>query len=277
MKSGYNLAAAWHSCLLLFPKAPEGCPSARLLYRICGPLSNLFPQPVIMDNVSFLFAFGGGLASFLSPCVLPMVPVYLASLAGPEILDEQPASSRRPIFFHSLGFVLGFATVFAMMGAVVGLTGVVINPNSPVVQGVSGGLLIAFGLFMLLALKIPWLNYERRLSPSLGMTSGYLRSFVTGGVFTLAWIPCLSPILGSVLTLAWGSETVWQGTYLLLTYSLGLGLPFLLIGAAFGTITPLLKRIHRYSSMIYIASGALLIAIGMLILTGNLGWLYPQL
>lgn len=229
-----------------------------------------------MENISFLIAFGGGLASFLSPCVLPMIPVYLASLAGPEILDAQPASSRRPIFFHSLGFVLGFATVFAMMGAIVGLTGVVINPNSPTVQAIVGSLLVVFGLFMLLSLKIPWLNYERRLSPSLGKTSGYLRSFVTGGVFTLAWIPCLSPILGSVLTLAWGSETAWQGTYLLLTYSLGLGLPFLLIGAAFGTFTPLLKRIHRYSSMIYIASGALLMAIGILILTGNLDWLYPK-
>ncbi len=223
-----------------------------------------------MDNVSFLFAFGGGLASFLSPCVLPMVPVYFASLAGTEILEPQSAIGRRPLFLHSLSFVLGFATIFSVLGAITGLAGVVINPNSPVVQGVSGGLLIAFGLFMLASQRIPWLNFEKRLSPSWGMTSSYLRSFLTGGVFTLAWTPCLSPILGSILTLAWGSETVWQGSYLLLIYSLGLGIPFLIIGAAFGTFTPLLKRLSRYSRWVYNKTRLLLIDVGLIIITGNM-------
>ena len=224
------------------------------------------------ENVSFLFAFGGGLASFLSPCVLPMVPVYFASLAGTEILEPQSAISRQRLFFHSFSFVLGFATVFSLMGAITGLAGVVINPNSPVVQGIAGGLLIAFGLFMLASQRIPFLNYERRLSLSLSMTSSYLRSFLTGGVFTLAWTPCFSPILGSILTLAWGSETVWQGSYLLLIYSLGLGIPFLIIGAAFGTFTPLLKRLSRYSRWVYNISGLLLIAVGLIIITGNMDW-----
>lgn len=227
-----------------------------------------------MENISFWVAFGAGLASFLLPCVLPLVPVYLASLAGPEILDPKTATRRLPIFLHSLSFVIGFSIVFIMMGALVGLAGVVINPNSPVVQKVSGSLLVVFGLFMLAALKIPWLNYERRLSPSLGTTAGYLRSLLTGGAFTLAWIPCLSPVLGGVLTLAFSSETAWQGTYLLASYSLGLGLPFLIIGAAFGSIAPLLRRINRYSRAVYIISGALLIAIGILILTNNMTWLY---
>ena len=215
------------------------------------------------------------MASFLSPCVLPMVPVYFASLAGTEILEPQSAVSRRRLFFHSLSFVLGFAAVFSLMGAITGLAGVVINPNSPLVQGVSGGLLIAFGLFMLASQRIPWLNFEKRLSPSWGMTSSYLRSFLTGGVFTLAWTPCLSPILGSILTLAWGSETVWQGSYLLLIYSLGLGIPFLIIGAAFGTFTPLLKRLSRYSRWVYNISGLLLIAVGLIIITGNMDWFIP--
>jgi cytochrome c-type biogenesis protein len=121
-------------------------------------------------------------------------------------------------------------------------------------------------------MRVPWLNYERRLAPSLGTTIGYLRSFLTGGIFSLAWTPCVGPILGSVLTLALGSETAWQGAYLLAIYSLGLGLPFLIIGAAFGSITPLLRRINRYSNWIYIISGLLLITIGILILTNKLVW-----
>jgi len=228
-----------------------------------------------MENISFLAAFGAGLASFVTPCVLPLVPVYIASLAGPEILEAKTSVNRMSIFLHSLSFVLGFSLVFTMMGTLVGLAGVVISPNSPLVQKISGSLLIVFGLFLLAALKIPWLNFEKRLSPSLGMTSGYLRSFLIGGVFALAWTPCFSPILGGVLTLALNSDTAWQGTYLLASYSLGLGLPFLIIGAAFSSVTPLLRRIHRYSRLVYIIGGVLLVAVGILILTNNLTWLYP--
>jgi len=227
-----------------------------------------------MEEISFLAAFGAGLVSFMSPCVLPLVPVYFASLCGPEILDPKAVVSRIPIFLHSLSFVLGFSLVFTMMGVLVGLAGIVISPYSVVVRQVVGSLLIVFGLFMLAALRVPWLNYERRLAPSLGTTTGYLRSFLTGSIFCLAWTPCVSPLLSSVLTLALGSETAWQGAYLLAVYSLGLGLPFLIIGAAFGSITPLLRRINRYSKWIYIISGLLLIAIGILILTNRLAWFY---
>jgi len=227
----------------------------------------------MVGDVSLLAAFGAGLASFVSPCVLPLVPVYFASLCGPEILESETAIRRAPIFLHSLSFVLGFSLVFATMGALAGLAGIVINPNSLLVQRVSGGLLIAFGLFMLAALKIPWLNYEKRLAPSLGGTAGYLRSFLTGSIFCLAWTPCISPLLGSILTLAGSSGTAWQGTYLLAVYSLGLGLPFLVVGIAFGSISPLLKRIHRYSQLVYVISGVLLITVGILILSGRLTWL----
>jgi cytochrome c-type biogenesis protein len=224
-------------------------------------------------DVSLLAAFGAGLASFASPCVLPLVPVYFASLCGPEILDQETSISRAPILLHSVSFILGFSIVFVLMGALVGLAGIIINPASPLMQNISGSLLVAFGVFMLAAWKIPWLNYEKRLIPSMGTTSGYLRSFLTGSIFCLAWTPCVSPLLGSVLTLAWRAHTAWKGAYLLTVYSLGLGLPFLVIGSAFGTITPLLRRIYRYSVLVYIISGALLIAVGILILTGKLAWL----
>jgi len=227
----------------------------------------------MMEHVSLLIAFGAGLASFLSPCVLPLVPVYLASLCGPEIFEPKASRVRMPIFLHSLCFVIGFSIVFILLGAGAGLAGFAISAHLAVIQQIAGSLLIVFGLLMLAALKIPWLNYERRLSPSLGNTSSYLRSFLIGAIFPVAWIPCTSWILGGILMLAGTSETVWQGAYLLAFYSLGVGLPFLTVGIAFDFITPLLKNISRYSNWIYIISGLLLIVVGVLILTDNLNWL----
>jgi len=225
-----------------------------------------------MENIPLLVAFGAGLLSFLSPCVLPLVPVYLASLAGPEIFEPKVGRRRIPIFLHSLSFVIGFTTVFAIMGAGAGLAGFAIGAHLTLIRNIAGILLIVFGVFMLVAPKVPWLNFEKRLTPSQSTTTGYLRSFLTGGIFSLAWTPCVGPILGGVLALAGSSATAWRGASLLAIYSLGLGIPFLIIGAAFDSITPLLKRIRRYSTTIYIISGALLIAVGILILTGKLAW-----
>jgi len=226
-----------------------------------------------MLSISIVAAFSAGVLSFLSPCVLPLVPVYLASLCGPEILEPKTSRSRIPIFLHSLSFVVGFSIIFVTLGAIAGLTGFAISPNPALLNKIAGSLLIAFGLFMLAALKLPWLNYEKRLTPSLGNTTGYLRSLLIGAIFSLAWTACVGPILGGILALALDSATAWHGAYLLAVYSLGLGIPFLIIGAAFDSITPLLKRIRRYSNLIYITSGLLLIAIGMLTLTNNLTWL----
>jgi cytochrome c-type biogenesis protein len=225
-----------------------------------------------MENVTIWAAFGAGIASFFTPCVLPMVPVYLASLAGPEILEGK-SSSRWPLFLHAIFFVLGMGMVFTLTGALAGLAGININPNSPLVKRISGGLLIFFGLFMLAAGFIPWLNFEKRLSSKASLRSGYIRSFIVGASFTVAWTPCLSPILGSVLTLALNSETAGKGASLLAVYSLGLGLPFLLMGAFFSTLLPIIKRIGRFSRWIYFASGILLVVAGILILFGNLSLL----
>ena len=223
-------------------------------------------------EISIVVAFSAGLLSFLSPCVLPLVPVYLASLVGPEIFGDRVAGIRIPVFLHSLSFVVGFSLIFTTMGAIAGLTGFAISPSLALLNKISGSLLIAFGVFILAALKVPWLNYEKRLTPSLGSTTGYLRSFIIGATFSLAWIACVGPILAGILALALNSATVWRGAYLLAIYSLGLGLPFLILGVAFDSIAPLLKRIHRYSKLIYIISGLLLIAVGVLVLTNNLIW-----
>jgi len=158
-----------------------------------------------MEYIPLLVAFGAGLLSFLSPCVLPLVPVYLASLCGPEIFDTKVSRRRFPVFLHSLSFVIGFSIVFTILGAGAGLAGFIIGSHLALIRQIAGILLIAFGLFMLAALKIPWLNYEKRLAPSQSIATSYLRSFLTGAIFTLAWTHCAGPILGSILTLALGS------------------------------------------------------------------------
>ena len=152
------------------------------------------------------------------------------------------------------------------------MTGYAVNPDYYVLEKVAGGLLVAFGAFLIAAHYIPFLNFERRLKVSTGSKTGYLRSLVIGAAFSLSWTACVGPILGSILTLAASEATAWQGAYLLAIYSLGLGLPFLIIGIAFDYLLPLLKRIQRYSGIIHIASGILLVAIGILILTGQLDW-----
>lgn len=223
-----------------------------------------------MENISLMVAFGAGLLSFLSPCVLPLAPVYLSSLYGSEIYDVRIKKIRISVFLHSLSFVVGFSLIFITLGVIAGLTGFIISPSQALLNKISGSLLIAFGIFMLAALKVPWLNYEKHLTSSLSNTTGYLRSFLIGAVFSMAWTACVGPILGGILTLALNSAKVWQGASLLAMYSLGLGLPFLIIGAAFDSILPLLKRIKRHSHLFQIISGFLLITVGILVLTNSL-------
>ena len=225
-----------------------------------------------MEQVSLLVAFGAGLLSFLSPCVLPLVPVYLGTVCGPEILEPGAQKKRLPVFFHSLSFVVGFSLVFIILGASIGLLGFSLGINTALTRYIAGGLLVAFGLFLLAAIKVPWLNYEKRLAPSVGTTTSYLRSLIIGAIFSLAWTPCVGPVLGGILTLAWSSETVWRGAYLLAIYSLGLGIPFLVIGIAFDYFRPILRRLHRYSTWTYLFSGVLLIVVGILTLTNTLNW-----
>ena len=221
------------------------------------------------ENVTLIVAFSGGLLSFLSPCVLPMVPVYLASICGPGILEPAAERSKLHIFFNSLCFVFGFSVIIITYGAIAGLAGFVLG-SAPIVQKIAGGLLIAFGLFLLGTLKFPWLNYEKRINTSLGNTTGYLRSFLIGAVFSLGWTPCIAGLIGGTLGLALYSATVWRGVYLMGIFSLGLGLPFLIIGIAFDSLVPILRRIQHYSRIIYVISGILLIIVGILVLTGNL-------
>lgn len=228
---------------------------------------------MLVENISTIIAFTAGILSFLSPCVLPLVPVYFASISGAGVIDGAASRSfRLPLLLHSASFVLGFSVVFATLGAIAGITGYAVSLSTALLYKISGSLLIAMGIFMLLALKVPWLNYEKRLAPSASSTTGYVRSFVIGGTFSMAWTACVGPILAGILSLAFAEATAWKGAYLLAIYSVGLGLPFLIIGAAFDVFTPLLRRIQRYSRWIYIISSVLLLVVGILILTNRLSW-----
>jgi cytochrome c-type biogenesis protein len=226
-----------------------------------------------MTQIPYIVAFSGGLLSFFSPCVLPLVPAYLANLAGVTAIDPQTRKSYLPALFHSLSFVLGFSLIFIGLGASVGLIGTTIAAHSALLRQIAGGLIIAFGIFLIASFKLPWLNYEKRLKTTTSSNPGYLRSIGIGAAFALGWTPCIGPILGAILTLAWSSQTVAEGAILLTIYSLGLGIPFIILGLVWGAIMPLWKSINRYLGVISIVSGALLIIVGILILTGNLAWL----
>ena len=221
-----------------------------------------------MSDITLLVACGAGILSFLSPCVLPLVPVYLATIAGTSILSSSPPG-RKHIILHTLSFIAGFSLVFILLGASVGLLGAMIPTG--LLNNIAGIVLILFGLFLVAATRIPCLNYEKRLSFNQAKGSGYVRSLSIGAIFSLGWIPCVGPVLGGILALASTSQTVWQGIYLLVAYCLGLGIPFLIVSFAIGAISPYLKWLSRHSLVTSVVSAGLLITVGILILTGKLG------
>ena len=219
-----------------------------------------------MDGLSLGVAFGAGVLSFLSPCVLPLALVYIVNLTGAASLT--PEISRWRTTFHAISFVVGFSLVFAGLGASAGLIGAVI-PTS-VLFRVAGSVLVLFGLWLLAAPRIPWLNYEMRFRGAFGNRSGYLRSLGLGAVFALGWTPCVGPILAGILALASSAETAGQGTYLLLAYSLGLGVPFIVIGLVMGAAVPAITWLSQRARMVSVLSGILLIAVGVGLLSGTL-------
>lgn len=224
------------------------------------------------QDISIGAAFFAGLLSFLSPCVLPLVPAYIANLAGNTAI-EQAKRSRLTTLLHSLCFVLGFTVIFVFLGASVGFLGTAITASGTVLRIISGALITFMGVFMIAAFKIPQLNYEKRMHFNPSRNPGYVRSILIGGAFALGWTPCVGPVLGAILALAWSSQNVGLGAELLIIYSLGMGIPFILIGLLWGAILPLWKSINKHLGLISIISGVLLIIIGILILTDNFAWL----
>jgi cytochrome c-type biogenesis protein len=223
------------------------------------------------QTVSLLVAFSAGLLSFLSPCVLPLVPSYATFITGmtlDELQEAGRARERRPMLVHGLLFVLGFSAVFLALGASATFLGSLLRYASRGMQAVGGGLLVLFGLYLLGVLRLPGAGREWRLHLA-EKPVGYLGTVLVGVTFGAGWTPCIGPVLGGILTLAAARGSMGEGVGLLAAYSAGLALPFLASTVlldwflhSFRRIRPLLPWINR-------ASGAMLLLVGILMLTGS--------
>ncbi len=220
-----------------------------------------------MGEVALPLAFGLGIASFASPCVVPLVPVYFANIAGLSVLGDQPPS-RRHILISTVLFILGFSIVFLLLGTVINVA--VGGIPMVVRQRVAGGLLILFGILLYAATKIPSLNYQARLGMDKAGRSGYIRSFLLGGIFAIGWTPCIGPIIGGVLAMAAYGGNVAQALLPLTAYSMGLGVPFIVMGALLGTPagTRLLRTMTRHAYLATIIGAAILVTVGILMFFG---------
>lgn len=224
------------------------------------------------SSISISAAFIFGMLSFFSPCVLPLVPAYLSYMSGVSI--EELASARtsealKRTGLKSLLFVLGFSTVFVLMGATATSLSQMLLGYMSLLMKVAGVTIIIFGLHITGVFRIPALYREKRFHLKL-KNIGFAGAFLIGVMFAFGWTPCIGPVLAGILTLAANSETASKGILLLAMYSLGLGIPFIIAGFATGAALRMLSKAKKHLRKIEIASGVLLILLGILVLTGHL-------
>ncbi len=221
-------------------------------------------QPMAPEISLSLFGltFVEGLLAFLSPCILPMIPIYLLYLGG---LEGGEKGSNLRLVINTLGFIAGFSLVFTALGATASVLGTMIAEYRLLLQRLGGVVVIAFGLNYLGVLRIGFLNRSR----SLGASTKDLKfwsSLFFGAAFSLGWTPCLGAFLGTALIMASSLDTLYQGMALLLTFSLGLGIPFLLTALLWGRLQKALGLIKRNLGIIQTVSGVLLVLVGLLML-----------
>jgi cytochrome c-type biogenesis protein len=228
-----------------------------------------------MLEVGFLAAFGAGVLSFLSPCVLPLVPPYLCFLGGLSmeqlqsgVAGEQAVALRRRTLLAASLFVLGFSTVFVSLGATASAVSRLLAEWSLLLAKVAGVVIILLGLHFLGVFKIALLNREIRFRPE--KPAGLLGAYLIGLAFAFGWTPCVGPVLAGVLFVAGTEETVLRGALLLAAYAAGLGLPFLLSALLLDRAVAGLRKIRRWIPTVERATGALLVATGLLFVTGRL-------
>jgi cytochrome c-type biogenesis protein len=223
----------------------------------------------VMENITIFAAFFAGLLSFISPCVLPLIPVYLGYLTGSTIVGDQPPS-RSLVFSHALMFVTGFTFVFVVLfGAPAGYLGKTLNEYDKYLVWVGGLLLIIFGLHILGIINIPIFNRQKRLEYGQDQAPSYLRSGLVGMTFAAGWTPCIGPLLGAILTLAIQGQNVPLAMSYLFVYSMGLAIPFLVTAWMLTAATSRLRQLNRHMLLIERVSGAFIILVGVLLLTGT--------
>jgi cytochrome c-type biogenesis protein len=218
-----------------------------------------------------LAAFLAGILSFLSPCVLPLVPGYVSLISGASVEDLQSPERRmlRTVMLHSVTFVLGFSVVFIALGAVATGIGQVVNEYHSLLSKIAGIIVIIFGLHLTGIWKIKALYADKRLHDVKGGSSA-VGSFAVGFAFAFGWTPCIGPILATILVLAGAQQTVLKGIVLLAVYSLGLAVPFLLTSLGVDRFLSFYGRFRRHLHTVEVISGVLLIAVGVLIFLNNL-------
>jgi cytochrome c-type biogenesis protein len=232
-----------------------------------------------MSNISLGIAFIAGILSFLSPCVLPLIPGYISFISGisfKELHGEtKPQKSLRRAGFSSLFFVLGFSLIFIFMGASASLIGRVLSAHIKIFTKIAGILIIFLGLNLLGIFNIGWLNVKRNLNLNLNLNlnrfpTGYAGALLAGMAFAFGWTPCFGPILGGILTLAATQDTLSSGISLLVAYSFGIGIPFILTGFFIGMFTSFFRRYRKFIRAGEVFSGILLIIVGILVFSNNL-------
>lgn len=221
-----------------------------------------------MESVSILTAFSAGVFSFISPCVLPLIPAYISFITGISVEDLQDGGDSRGrasrVFVLTLIFVLGFSTVFVLMGAGASFVSKILFTNRVWFNRIAGTLIIVLGLHMVGVYRIGFLEYEKRFQVRENPL-GALGVYLIGAAFAFGWTPCIGPILGAILALAAQKGNVGEGVLLLSSYSLGLGLPFLATGLAINAFMGFYRRIRRHLRKIEITAGVFLVLIGLLI------------
>jgi len=242
----------------------------------------------MVENPTFLAAFAAGVLSFISPCVLPLIPGYLSYISG-LTLDEMQGTgdgamslgaARRRVLVASIFFILGFSFVFICFGAAASVLGQYMLERQRLLAKIAAVIVIVFGLHTMGVLRIGWLYSEKRVQVEKKPTSLF-GAFFVGLAFAFGWTPCIGPILAGILAIAGTQQTVGQGVQLLAVYSAGLGLPFLLTAFAINQFFTVFKRIRKHYHLIEIISGLLLVLIGLLIFTNRFTliakWLTPYL
>lgn len=234
-----------------------------------------------MSEVTIAVAALAGIGSFVAPCILPIIPAFLAYISGTTITEISRKDgkdgtvsltiNRMNIILNTVFFVAGFSVVFSTMGVII--NSVLSSSASSIIDGlnqIGGVIIIGFGVFLLLSTKIPKLNVEKKFFPKRAKAS-YPLSFVFGLAFAAAWTPCVGPILGSILTLATTSPAI--SFHLLLAYSLGLGIPFILMGVFFSRATKVIQVMSKHLKYYSVFLGGLIILLGVLVFTNQLAYI----
>lgn len=227
------------------------------------------------ENISLLAALGAGFISFISPCVLPLIPGYLSFISGVSVADMSSSEKRGQILgkvaLSSFIFVLGFSAVFITLGASATAVGKFLLSNKiGLFNKIAGIIIFILGLHVMGVIRIPFLNYEKRIQ-ARSKPLGFFGTFLIGVAFAFGWTPCIGPILGGILGLAANQGTVGKGMLLLSFYSLGLGIPFLVTAVSFNLFLGFSGFFKKHFRAIEIVSGLLLVAIGVLIFFNKFG------